>query len=272
MALADSDVKLKKSNAHPSDDTTAAGGTKSATVITNGAVGEWFTRLRAKLTGTIDDSGDIAQEYQKVFVDNTSSADDLLDGLIYVHNGMIVPPTTGVISFQSTNAGDDSTVKVIAYGEDASNLLNVDSAPLNGVSLVTGAGSVSFIRAFRCKLCAVSNDALVAALGDISIFIDGTLVGIIPAGYSFATAEVKLWVVATTDDSGTSTNRKTAPSGSTFVAAMSLATALSIRNDSGNDTLAHGVAQGLWGELTLQPGMPAFNGVEVVIGVAGDGT
>ena len=270
MALVDADIILRKSANHPTDDTSTAGGAKTATTITNGTVGEWFTRLRAKLSGVIDAVLDVAKEYQKVFIENVSGADSLLDGLIYVYNGMSIPPSQGLISFEPSNAADNNTKKIIAYGEDGTNLFNTDSVTLNGLTPVSGA--VTFIRAFRCKLCLVSNDALSAAAGDIIIKINGNVVGKIPAGYSFATSEVKLWVVSTTDDTGTSTNRKTAPGGSTFTLAVAPASAISVRNNPASDTLAFGEAQGVWGELTLQPGSPAFNGVEVVLAIDGDGT
>lgn len=270
MALAESDILLRKSANHPSDDTSTAGGAKTATTITNGSVGEWFTRLRAKLSGVIDAPADVSKEYQKVFVENISGADSLLDGLIYVLNGMKIPPSSGLISFEPSNAADDNTKKIISYVENGSNLFDTDSVTLNGLTPVSGA--VTSIRAFRCKLCLVSNDALTPAAGDIVIKINGNVVGKIPQGYSFATSEVKLWVVSTTDDTGTSTNRKTAPGGSTFTLAVDSASAISIRNNPSSDTLAFGEAQGVWGELTLQPGSPAFNGVEVVLAIDGDGT
>lgn len=270
MALSNADIVLKKSANHPSDDTSTAGGAKSGTQITNGSVGEWFTRLRAKLSGTIDAPADVSKEYQKVFVDNISVADSLLDGLIYVYNGLSIPPGNGLISFEPTNAADDSTKKIVATLENSLNAIATDSVTLNGLTPVSGV--VTAIRAFRCKLCLVSNDALTPAAGDINIKINGVTIGKIPQGYSFATSEVKLWVVSTTDDTGTSTNRKTAPGGSTFTLAVDPASAISIRNNPGSDTLAFGEAQGVWGELTLQPGAPAFNGVEVVLAIDGDGT
>ena len=270
MALLESDILLRKSASHPSDDTTAAGGTLTATTITNATVGEWFTRLRAKASGTIDAIGDVAKEYQKVFIENISAGDDLLDGLIYVYNGLSLPPTQGLISFEPTNAADNNTKKIISSLEDATNLFQFDSVTLNGLTPVSGA--VTAIRAFRCKLCNVADDSLATAAGDIAIKIDGNLIGKIPAGESFATSEVKLWVVATTNDSGTSSNRKTAPGGSTFTLAVSPASALSVRNNPSSDTLAHGEAQGVWGELTLQPGSEPFNGVKVILAIDGDGT
>ena len=270
MPLASTDIKLRKSNAHPSDDTSTAGGAETATNITNATIGEWFPRLRAKLTGILDNAPDLSKQYQKVFLKNISGADSLLDAKVYLRNGLDLPPSNGVVSFQSTNSADDNTKKIICMAENTSNVLVFDSVILNGVTLASGV--IPLIRAFRCRLALVSTGALTTAAGDISIFINGNLVGIIPQGYSFATREVKLWLVSTTGDSGTSTNRKTAPAGSTFAWANTLAAAIPIRNDLGNDTLGPSDAQGIWGEVTLQPGSEAFNGVDVVLAAYGDGT
>lgn len=269
MSLLDTDIVLKKSNAHPTDDSSTAGGTKSSTVITNATVGEWFTRLRTPLTGDLDD--DSIKEYQKVFVDNESTTDDLLDASIYLLNGIKIPDTAGPVKFVSQSPDDDSSKKIWAYGENQlGNVLDKEAVVLAAESDATG--GKNWVRLFRCKLVNASTGALATADEDILIYVDDVLRGMIPKNYSFATSELRIWLPATTDDSSTSTNRLTPPSGATFVRAYDATSALSVRNDPDDDTLEHEQGQPVWGEFELQPGMEPFNGIDLVLRASGSGT
>lgn len=268
--LLDSDLVLKKSANHPSSDSGTAGGAMTSTLITNSTVGEWFPRMRALTSGTIDNAPDIKKQHQKVFVHNTSLTDSLLDGLIYLLNGIKIPSTTGLVTIQSDNAADNATKRVRLHLKKADDTGGFENIILNGTSLV--AGITSSKKAFRATCQDTSTGAAVAATGNISIFINGEYVGMIPAGYKYATGELRLWPVATLGDSGTSTNRITAPAGSSFVLATSLASAVSIKNNPADDTLGSNQAQGLWGELALQPGSEPAPDLQLPLQVYGDGT
>lgn len=267
--LLDTDIKLKKSNAHPADDSTAAGGAISATEITNASVGEWFTRFKALSSGILDNALDVKKEYQKVFVHNISGSDSLLDARFYLLNGIKLPAASGLVAIQSSSASDNNTKRVRLHmkrGDDSSYHENIIC---NGTTLVAGGQTAK--KVFRASLQDASTGAPVAATGNISIFINGEYVGMIPAGYRYATGELKLWPVATLGDSGTSTNRLTAPGGSSFVLATDLSSAVYVKNNPADDTLGPGNAQGLWGELSLQPySEPAT--LELPLQVYGEGT
>lgn len=270
-------VRLVKSANHPSDDASTAGGAKTAVEITGATVGEWFTRLKGKASGTLD--VDIEKEYQKVFAEQIG-ASSLLEGRIQLTNGLAIPAGAGVAKFQSTSASDDNTKKVKVWGKNSSTgLLDTEEITLNGVTQVQG--TKSWTQIYRTKLMLVSTGAIATAAGDIKAWVGTEQVGMIRTGYSYATSEIKLWAVATTNDSGTSTNRKTAPAGfsGSIPAIASFTgntptplTSIIVRNDSGNDTLAQNDGQGLWGELTLQPGMPAINDLKIGVYVWGEET
>lgn len=264
MPVLGSDLKLYKSANHPADDTSVAGGAQSATEIVNASVGEWLPRLAASASGTVD--VDVQKQYQKAFFENTSS-NSLLDSRIYLTNGLVVPGSAGVFSVASSSASDDNTKKVRVWGV-MNGVLDSEEIVLNGTTEVNGVKT--FTKVFRVKLMLVSSSAVTPAAGTLTLEVNGAAIGVIPIGYSWATQEVKIGLVSTTDDSGTTANRRTAPSGISFSQPNTLATGIPIRNDAGNDTLGPGVAQGIWAEMTLQPGMDPFNGVELGITLDGD--
>lgn len=167
----------------------------------------------------------------------------------------------------SSSASDDNTKKVRVWGI-VGGLLDSEEVILNGTTEANGAKT--FTKIFRAKLMLVSSSAVTPAVGQLTLKVNSNAIGVMPIGYSWATQEVKIGLVSTTDDSGTTTNRRTAPGGIAFTQPNTLATGISIRNDSGNDTLAPSVAQGIWAELTLQPGMEPFNGVELGLTLDGD--
>lgn len=274
MSLLDSDFEIDRSANHPENDSSTAGGDKTTTAIDNSSIGEWFTRLRAPLTGDLDT--DAVKEYQKIFLHNKSSSDDLLDAAVFIKNGIATGGVPGLVSFQSLGTGDDSTKKIWAYGENVlGNILDKEAVILNNTTSVSG--GKTWVRLFRCKLVYTSTGLIAPAANDILIYLNGVLVGMIPAGMSFATSELKLWLPNTVwtsgaHETGTSTNRRTAPAGSSFELAVSESSAISIRNDPNDDTLGHGQAQPIWGQFTLQPAMETYNGIQIRLRAIGSST
>lgn len=276
MSLLASDFELDRSDNHPDDNVSTAGGDKTTTKIDNSAIGEWFTRLRAPLTGDIYTNE--VSEYQKAFLFNKSSVDDLLDAAVFILNGIADPGgVPGLIGFQSLGTGDDSTKKIWCYGESTLSATAVDKEAviLNNTTLVNG--GKSWVKVFRCKLVYTATGLIAPAANDILIYRNGVLVGMIPQGMSFATSELKLWLPNTTWESGahetsSTTNRITPPSGSTFTLATNSASAISIRSNPGDDTLAHGQAQPIWGKYTVQPGMESYNGIPIRLRALGSST
>jgi len=274
MAWSDSLLIIEKSANHPDLDSGTAGGDKTTTVIDNSSIGEWFTRLRAPLTGTL--YTDEVKEYQKIFLTNTNPSDDLLDAAVFLRNGIEYSGVPGILTFVSDSPDDDSTKKIWGYGENQlGNVLDKEAVIMGGTTPVDG--GKNWVKVFRCKLVSTSTGLIVPAAGNILIYINGVLAGMIPQGLSFATSELKLWLPATVwtsgaHETGTTTNRITAPSGSSFTLTAFASSALSIRNDPGDDTLAAGEGQPIWGEFTVQPGMEAYNGIQFRLRAIGSST
>lgn len=258
---ASTELVLYPSASNPGGDSATAGGSIGASPVTGGAAGEIFPPLAAKSSGTIDHAGDVEVQYQKAFWKNASVGSDLLLCRIYLANGLKRPVSAGTLSVVTTASSGDNGKKV--------KLTKVYSSALSAESIntTTGAGTATGGTAEwveRAHLVDATSGAQVTASEDITIKVGSEIIGVIPAGYSWATSEVKIAGVATLNDTGTSTNRKTAPAGLTFVYANSYATGIVIKLDTMDDTIPHGDKQGFWGQQSLQPGMTPSDDVEYV--------
>lgn len=272
MPLANTDLKLYASANIVGADTGTVGGAISATQITSGSPGELLPRLRAKETGTIDNAGDLEIQYQKGFFKNTHASSNLLDARIYLKNGLKRPASAGTVWIETQSSSDASKqlrFKSISSGAIVSDPINTPSSP------GTASGSVASTDWLERVQLVNMSGVQVSAAADIKIYVGASFgtaeyVGMIPAGSSWATGEVQLAGITSVGDSGTSTNRRTAPSGLTFSRAYSYADGIAIRLDANNDTLAFGEAQGFWAKQTLQPGMPPSDSVQYVWRIEGD--
>lgn len=251
-------------------DTGAVGGAISATQIIGASSGEFLPRLRADNTGTIDVN--VQTQYQKAFWKNLNGTSSLLDARIYLKNGLkrpAAPATIWIETASSSDANKQLRFKAVSGSSIVSDPINTPSSP----GTASGAnGSINWIE--RVQLVNMSG-VQVNAAADIFIKIGSSYgsaeyVGKIPAGYAWATGEVKLAGVATVDDNGTSTSRRNAPSGLTFIDAFSYETGIIIRLDENNDSLGPGEAQGFWAKQTLQPGMPPSDQVQYVWRLEGE--
>jgi len=260
------EMVLYPSASNPGGDSTTAGGAIGASPVTGGSSGEIFPAMAAKSSGTVDDSGDIEVQYQKAFFKNASAGSDLFDCRIYLANGLIRPGSASTLSVVTTTSGDNGK-KVKIFKVTSGALATESITTTTGAGTATG-GSADWIE--RAQLVDATSGATVTASADITLKIGSTVLGVIPAGYSWATSEIKLAGVATLNDSGTSTNRKTAPAGLSFVYANSYATGIVIKLDTADDGIPHGDKQGFWGKQTLQPGMTPSDDVQYVWTLEGE--
>lgn len=272
MIDAATELKLYASANIVGTDTGTVGGAISATEIVGSTSGEFLPRLRAKSTGTIDNSSDLERQYQKAFWKNLNGTSSLLDARIFLKNGLIRPAASGTVWIETTSSSDAS--KQLRFRSVSGSALVSDPINTPG-SPGTASGAFAATQWIERVQLVNMSGVQVNAVGDIRIYIGGSFataeyVGMIPSGYAWATGEVKLAGVTSVGDSGTSTNRRTSPSGLTFVRAYSYATGLEIRLDANNDTLGPNTAQGFWAEQTLQPGTPASDQVQYVWRIEGD--
>ena len=278
--IASTQLKLYPAAANPGDDTSTAGGAIGTVAVVGTSSGEIVPRMRALATGTIDVN--IAQQWQKAFAKNLAATSNLLSARIYIKNGLVRPSSgTGTIFIVLTNvsdAGKQVRMSEVVSGAVVSESVNTPSAIGTGAA-TSGSAGRSFV--CRAQLVDASTGAQVSAVGDVQIWWSastigaGTLLGIIPGQsangtqWSWATEEVQLLGIATSDDTSTITNRRTAPSG-TFTRAYTYATGIVVRLNIANDTLGHGIAQGLWIQETLQPTTPPNASVQYCWVIEGD--
>lgn len=257
---------LKKSANHPTDDTSTAGGTMSATQITNGATGEFITRMTANASGTLDTNAQ--KQYQEAYVENLGDS-DLADAGVFLDNGLVIPAGAGTFKAQSTSASDDASKTLRPWSEVAGVLNSADEVQMNGVAQVQGA--LTHVRVFRAGLFNTSTGALETAAGRIDIWVGAELIGHIPIGESWATSEYRFRFAASSGDTGTFANRKTDPlGGSGWLRPNTPATRAPVRNDAANDTLAVNVRNALYCEQTLQPGIEPEPTLKLCLEVYGD--
>lgn len=261
MAVISSELKLYGSAAITTDDTSPVGGAiNAADEITGGAVGELFDSAPANSSGGADKT-----HYQKCFYKNTNAVDNLSNAVIFILNGLIASLTNGTVSAVSTSASDGATKYIKVYGFDAAGAAQTETITLNGVTPVSG--SLTFILAgiWKVELRLVADDSLVVAAGDITI-MRGIALGIIPVGYYSATAEIEIYLPATLNDTGTSTNRITPPGGSSFSKAFSESSSLNVANAG---TLTASASQGIWLKRSIKAGLGATTDIEIVLRLKG---
>jgi len=259
MPVASSDLLLYGSANIPTDDTSTAGGAiDTGNELQGTTIGELFDSTPANAAGGSD-----IIHYQKCFYKNTNASDDLSDAVIWLLNGLASFGTAGSVSAVSTSSSDDSTKYIKVFGFDSGGNALTESITLNGTSSVNG--SSTFASIWKVELRLVATDALTTADGDITI-TRGSDLGMIPTGYYSATAEIEIGLESSLDDSNTTTNRLTAPSGITFSKAIDEGTALDVANSG---VLSSGSAQGIWLKRTIKAGLTATTDIEIILRIKG---
>lgn len=212
MALLESDIALKQSSNHPTDDTSTAGGAISATLIDNSSVGEWLPNLDGQVKGGTDQ-----YQWQVAYVHNTSATDTLVDPSVSRFSTLDTAVNEQRARITSTSGSDGSGKFVRLYGR------TTDSGPLKFEDVTLAASSTAdstgiFAQYYRAELRSTSTGELVTAAADIEIEErdSGFNVGFINAGTSVATNEWKMAVPASIGDVSTFSNRRTEPAGLTY--------------------------------------------------------
>lgn len=251
MPILDGEVRGVKSATHESNDTDPTGGAKTATAVTY-TLGSWFTRLKGLASGTIGD--DAVKEYQKVFVVNDSAGSTAMNVNIRVENGVDNDTLAANPGFITVN-GNDADTKVMIEGLDMSDppVLTTDEITIDPGNDVVG--TVGMSKILKARLVTTADEDVLAVASDTVLFKDSgdNNIGYIPEGFSWLTS-LKIGLPDTTDDTQTTANRNTAPSGIVFSVATNDLNCLVVRNDPEDNDLAPGEGQGIWGEYTIEPG------------------
>jgi hypothetical protein len=238
------------------------GGAATSTQITGGSLGEVLFAMSAEALGGSDKI-----QYGKAFQGNTNGSTALTSAKMWLANALDQVAGNHVITASSTSPLDDSTRTLRAIGNNATPADAQDEFSMNGNSTVTGAITMSQIHAIELR--ATSGGALVAAVGTISIYKNGTLIGIIPPGAYSATAEIDMGLASTLDDTATTTNAGTAPSGITFTRPRTSSGGIAVANSG---SLTAGAKQGFWLRWTLADGRRPSSDIEIYPLIIGETT
>lgn len=248
MLLA-AEITLNKSENHPADATSTAGGVIAdpRVLVTAATIGEVLPKLRGLPTGELDT--DLVTQYQVAYVENTNAADTLADPVAYVGNFLAALTTTVALELTGSSSSDGSTKFVRLWGEISADVLGYEDITLAGLTMVTSV--TNFIRVFRAELRLVSNGTLTTAAADIDLSeVGGDSIGMIPQGYSVATREFAIAVAAANGDVDDWADRHTEPAGLTWVYPRDEATAVALPDDLGPEEYV-----AIYWRQEVQPGM-----------------
>ena len=258
-----SDVKCFKPLLVDTDGTSPSGGGVSPVQVADFVVGDIFPRLEANQSGDID--VDHVDQNQKLFIklDSTGTAPDgsVQDLKLFGENWLGVPPGAGVISFLPASTSDDSTKSVQVWFQGGGPTVPpTESVQLNGTTPVAGIQIMS--RVFRLKMVDSLTGLLQeTATDDIEVFVDGVKIGIIPAGFTWATGEMEMAMEPTVDSTSQIANRTidaAAFLGLTYSRPNSIANALPFASgEVPANRFDAQENQGVWLRQTIQPGMAA---------------
>jgi len=259
MPVSSSDIKLYKSANVPTDDVSIVGGAVSATQITAATVGEVFRTITANPAGS---SSQI--RYQKVFVQNNNATSALNNAVLYLGNGLADTPGIGNFTIVSSNSADGSGLQAQVIGIDNTGSANSETITLNGTTAVTGA--INWSQVWKVIIVAAGTTTPTATAGTLTISVGGASLGIIPAGFYSATAEIKIGLASTLNDSASSANDLTSPAGISFTKPNSANAGLTMANGGSLTALS---AQGMWMQQTIPAGLATSSDIQIVRGYSG---
>ncbi len=246
MSLSEDDIKYYAPLNNPTDDSsTLGGGINTSDELNGNSIGEIFPTR-----GADTDGGSDVVSYAKMFAKNTSATDDMESAQIYIANHLEQPGSDGVITLVSDSDNDDDSLYARIYIEQTDGSKTSEDITLDGTTQVSGTLPVKAGTNVKAEIRSVSGDALTAVEGNIAI-TRGTLLGYIPSGRKTAQGNYAIGLESSLDDTATTTNRLTAPSGITFYQPGTRNAALDVANGG---TLSAGSAQGIWVKQTLYDG------------------
>jgi hypothetical protein len=259
MPVTNSDILLYKSTNTPTDDVSPVGGVISATQITGSTIGEVFRTITANPAGS---SSQV--RYQKVFIKNNNATSSLNNATAYLANSLNDTPAPGNCTVVSDNSGDGANLQMQIIGIDNGGNPNQELINLNGVTPVTGV--IIWSQIWKVITLSTGTTTETASAGNITISVGGVGIGQTPAGYYSATAEIKIALASTLNDSSSSVNDLTAPAGFSFTKPQTYNTGIPMANSG---VLTNGSAQGIWIQQTIPAGLATSTDVQILQGWGG---
>jgi hypothetical protein len=264
LSVAQSDIKMYQAATMPTSlATTLVGGAiNTGAQVLGSTIGEIFFPMGSAVAG-----GGNKTQYSKAFIKNTNSATDgsgeAYVSLVYLLNGLDDKPAGNhTVSVVSDSAADGSSLKARFIGLDNAGAPQQEEVILNGLTPVVTTNTWSALH--RITIHLVSDSTLANLTGSLTATSNSVRLGMVPAGHYSATAEVQFALVATLDDSGTTTNAATAPATLTFAKPNLTASGTACANSG---VITHGAAQGIWFKLTHTEAQKPSADVEVLVKV-----
>lgn len=259
MSIISTDIKLYNAANVPDDDTSIVGGAiDTGSEITGLSIGEFIPKQ------AIDAVSDTTW-YYKFFIKNTS-AFTYYDCSFYMENLLLTVVAAGTLTIVSESASDGSGFIARIKGIDHATGNEVtEDVTMNGLTPVTSVYQYDEVHRVEAR-SSVSPYALTGVNGQWTI-TRGIELGIIPYDgindYYIASNELSFALAATVDDTGTTTNRLTAPGALVFTKPNTEGTALDCVG-SGQD-LAAGKAQGVWVKVENEAACYGSPDIQLVI-------
>lgn len=245
------------------------GGAMSATMLT-ALLGEILFRMPSHEWES--GSGDRVQ-YGKAFMKNTHGSTDFGNAVMWIANALDDwGAGQDTITFQSDSADDDSGIFFRAIGYDVNgDPVQLDTAG-NGVTEAASSDQLTHIsRVTVHEDNAGEGYPVTPTAGNVTIRRgNGTVLGVIPAGYWSATGEVKIALAGALNDTLTITNAGDPDddlSGFTFEKPRTYADGIALANSG---VLTAGAGQGFWLEETVKEGMKPSRDVQIVLAIDGE--
>ena len=238
----------------PTNDTSPSGG-----AVTTARLPGSINGLLPKAIYNTSEGADLVWFYS-FFVGNTDTVDTLTGPRLWAPNLAGTFTGNGPLSAVSDSALDAGTLALLPIGWDTAGAQQTDLVPLNGVTMVMG--TKTFLAPLVPKIALVDSATgltLQYASGNISVYMNGQLIGVIPApfgdpGYQqmfdFLTWEYAFAIESSLNTSVQAANRLTLPPSSpTFLQPTTLGTGILIPD------LAPGAVQQVWVRFTGKAGL-----------------
>lgn len=260
MSVSAAQLKLYAATTMATSLTTAnVGGAISATEIVGATVGEVFFTMPAPA----ESEGDQPQ-IGKGFYKNTNTTDDLTGAKIWLANALDAGDAGNYpVSLQSDNSLDGSTYKGRCQGLDtAGDPLQAEVTLAGTTEVFTG---VDFSAIHSVETRNSTTGVLQALNGKLTVRRNTDIIGYIPAGKYSANSEVNIGLEGALNDTATTTNPETDPSGITFTRPRTYEGGLAV---AGGDLTADD-AQGIWFKWIQPERRKPTPDQQVLVGIRG---
>lgn len=237
-------------------DTPQGGSIDTNIVIGKTTIGELIKDKSANAVGGSD-----THQYTKCCLKNTHSSSSMYNAKIWIINSITDPGTSEKIQVRVLDVSDASITSIFVIGKNASGIIQTETITIGGnTSWITGtktwkSGTGGIIAVFALDSMTGSIRSLVNDNCEIRINGEVSLIGIIPKGCYSAIGCIAIGLVGVLNDSTTTTNRVTAPSGISFSKPRIQTEALSL-GSGGNGIIPPTEYQSIWVDTTYFAGCP----------------